>query len=472
MDREPVKVYSSPIQLLAVIAVSIFVIEALIMVLLSYMPHELEEVHILLDSTLLILMLSPVLYFFIFRPLISHINERKKMEAELLKVQKLESLGILAGGIAHDYNNLLTGIMANISLAIQIENPESGAFREKPEGVLLESLLDAEKATLRARDLTQQLITFSKGGAPVKKLVPDIAELLRESVEFALRGSNVNPEFHAPDDLSAVEVDPGQLNQVVQNLLINADQAMPAGGVVRVSAENLTLAHGEVLPLKKGRYIKITVQDQGIGVPGENLPKLFDPYFTTKKTGSGLGLATVYSIVARHGGHIAVDSEVGVGTTFTIYLPASDKKVVREEVPKEASFAEFMGGAGRVLVMDDEELVRNIATRILTQAGYEVKTAVDGFEAIDAYVQARESGTPFDLVIMDLTIPGGLGGKETLTKLLEFDPGVKAIVSSGYSNDPIMDDFAKYGFKGVVVKPFSTVELARAAHEVVGKAEG
>jgi signal transduction histidine kinase/ActR/RegA family two-component response regulator len=395
--------------------------------------------------------------------------DRMRMSEDLMKGQKLESLGILAGGIAHDYNNLLTAIMANISLAAQVENTESRAYKEKPEGVVLESLKDAEKATLQAKELTRQLITFAKGGAPVKALVSDIGELIKGSAGFASRGSNVRCEFSIPDDLYPVEADKGQINQVLQNLIINAEQAMPDGGVIKVKAGNMTVAEDNLLQLKAGEYVKTTLEDQGTGIPRENLSKVFDPYFTTKEAGSGLGLAIAYSIIKTHGGHLSVETELGAGSTFTIYLPASGKKVEKEEPPEVVRVAEARAGGGRVLVMDDDELVRKVVCRVLSKVGFEISSAKSGIEAIEMYTEASSSDRPFDLVIMDLTVPGGLGGKETIEELLDIDPEVKAIVSSGYSTDPVMKDFRKYGFKGAVIKPYNIEELMSVVRKVIAE---
>ena len=398
--------------------------------------------------------------------------DRMRMADELLKGQKLESLGILAGGIAHDYNNLLTAIMANISFATQIEDPEFRVYKEKPEGVVLESLRDAERATLQAKELTAQLITFARGGMPVKELLLEVSELIRDAAGFASRGSNVRCDLFTQDDLWFVEADKSQINQVLQNLIINAEQAMLSGGVIEVRAENITISSDNTLNLTAGKYVKITVKDEGDGIPEENLDKVFDPYFTTKEEGSGLGLAIVSSIIKNHNGRISVDSEVGVGTTFTIYLPASKTRAVKV-APKEAPrVIKPVKDGGRVLVMDDEELVRNVACRILSSAGYETSQVKDGDEAIDAYLEAKLAERPFDLVIMDLTIPGGMGGKETVQGLLEIDPQAKVIVSSGYSHDPIMADFEKYGFCGVISKPYDMNALEVAVDIALSKKDG
>jgi len=386
--------------------------------------------------------------------IIRDVTSNKKIEEERIRSSKLESLGVLAGGIAHDFNNLLTGIIGNASLARMLCNPEDKVYKR---------LTELEDASLRAKDLTQQLLTFAKGGAPIKKTT-SIASLLRDSATFAMRGSNITCDFSIPEDLSPVEVDEGQITQVIHNLIINAEQAMPKGGLIKVSAGNISVSPSTGLPVQDGEYIKITVSDTGIGIPKENLIRIFDPYFTTKEEGSGLGLATVYSIIKNHGGYVTAESESGAGTTFYIYLPASSHK---EIAPEKVVEEEPIHGKGRLLVMDDEEIVRAVAEAILTELGYEVEFALDGASTIEAYKLAKKSGNPFDAVILDLTIPGGMGGKDTIKKLLEIDPTVKAIVSSGYSSDPIMSDFTEYGFSAVIAKPYKVAELSMIVHKVV-----
>jgi len=383
------------------------------------------------------------------------VSEKRKMEEERLKIQKLESIGLLAGGIAHDFNNILTAFMGNISLS---------KLYVKPEDKIFERLEEMEKATLRAMDLTGQLLTFSKGGAPVKKTL-SIPELIKDCAIFSLRGSNVQCEFSFSDDLWPSEIDEGQISQVINNMIINADQAMPEGGEIQVCAENMVVDAKLSLPLQPGRYIKISIQDQGSGIAKERLPRIFDPYFTTKQKGSGLGLATAYSIVDKHDGYIVAESELGVGSTFYIYLPASEKKVPGVKETRTKAFV----GKGRILVMDDEALIRDIADQLLSHMGYDVEFAKDGTEAVKRYQKAMESGKSFDAVIMDLTIPGQMGGKEAVQQLLKIDPEVNAIVSSGYSNDPVMSDFRKYGFKGVVSKPYTIEELGKALQEVLAE---
>ncbi|MFA7348644.1 MAG: PAS domain S-box protein [Desulfurivibrionaceae bacterium] len=375
------------------------------------------------------------------------ISERKRIDEERLRTQKLESLGVLAGGIAHDFNNLLTGILGNLSLA-KANLPETG--------VVAERLAETEKATLRARDLTQQLLTFAKGGAPVKTEA-SLAGLIQDAAGFAVRGTKAVCEYDFAEDLWLAEVDRGQLGQVLQNLVINAVHAMPEGGTIRLAARNLTVGKDE-LSLAPGGYVLITVRDHGLGIPPEHLAKIFDPYFSTKQNGSGLGLAVVYSVIASHAGHVTVESEPGKGTLFSIYLPSAGKSPLAEKPARIAALP--TKGQGKVLVMDDEELIRNVSTAMLRQLGYEAHAANDGEEAITRYLQAQKEGCPFDLVIMDLTVPGGMGGKEAITHLRQIDPRVKAVVSSGYANDPIMASFGEYGFCGVAPKPFSLQELS------------
>ena len=383
------------------------------------------------------------------------ITERRRMEKELLNIQKLESIGTLAGGIAHDFNNILTVILGNISLAEMYTDPDK----------ISERLAEAQKASMQARDLTQQLLTFSRGGAPIKKMT-SVAELLKDLAAFALRGSNVRCEFSIPDDLWPVEVDEGQMNQAISNIVIKADQVMPDGGIIKVRAENETVGAEDALPLHSGAYVKISVEDQGGGIPEADLQRIFDPYFTKDQGGSGLELATSYSIITRHDGYITAESQVGVGTTFHIYLPAYPERVLVEEEPVKEE-EKLITGKGRILVMDDMDFIRELATEMLGNLGYKVTTAIDGAEAIELYKKAKESGQPFDAVIMDLTIPGGMGGKVAIQKLIEIDPEVKAIVSSGYSNDPVMAHFEEYGFKGVITKPYRINELGEILQKVI-----
>jgi PAS domain S-box-containing protein len=383
-------------------------------------------------------------------------TEKKKIEEKLSNAQKLESIGVLAGGIAHDFNNLLSAIIGNISLA-----------RAKRDYSSFERLEDIEEACKRAIGLTQQLLTFSKGGSPVRKST-SIVDLIKQSSIFVTRGSNVRCEFHFARDLWPVYADEGQLNQVINNLVINARQAMPDGGIIRISAENVLAGPTSEGAVSAGNRVKVSVGDAGPGIPPEDVSKIFDPYFTTKEHGSGLGLATIYSIVTRHGGKIDVETEVGSGTTFHVYLPVSDKPL-EDAVP---SAANSPNGKGKILVMDDEKSIRDIAGKMLAHLGYEVTCARDGAEAIDLYKLSIACGKPFDVVIMDLTVPGGMGGKDAMAILKQVDSGIVAIVSSGYSNDPIMADPGKFGFSGVVAKPYTLNSLSNAVHGVLDSPGG
>ena len=383
------------------------------------------------------------------------ITKSKRLEEELIKSCKLESIGLLAGGIAHDFNNILTVIVGGLAL---------GKMYLKKDDHLFEIFKEIEKAVFRARNLTQRLLTFSRGEAPVKKTV-SIDELIQESARFILIGSKVKCRFSISANLWPAEIDEGQINQVINNLIINSIQALPEGGIIDISADNIQVTKDQGLPINEGRYIKISVRDQGKGITQENLPRIFDPYFTTKKKGNGLGLATSYSIIKTHGGHITAKSEVGVGTTFYIYLPASQKEILKKN--KKAPIP--LKGKGKILVMDDDETVIDITIKMLEEIGYEVAFARDGAEALELYKTAGESGHPFNAAIMDLTIPGGMGGKEAVKRLYEIDPGVKAIIASGYANNPVMVEFRKYNFCGAIVKPYQIDELNEVLHEIIGE---
>ncbi|MGO9117208.1 MAG: PAS domain S-box protein [Desulfomonilaceae bacterium] len=388
-----------------------------------------------------------------FRGICRDITERKRAADDLVRMEKLESIGTLAGGIAHDFNNILTSILGNITLGkMSLQSPDKATRR----------LEEAEKAVRNATNLTQQLLTFSRGGSPVKKTA-SILELVSDTCEFATRGSNVRCEFSIPCDIYPVDVDVGQISQVISNLIINAEQAMPKGGVIRVRLENVSVSDGHGLSLKDGKYLKLSIQDRGVGIPAKILPKIFDPYFTTKQKGSGLGLATAYSIVKNHDGLITVESEHGVGTIFHIYLPASEKPTVR----RKDSDRSVVAGEGKILLMDDEETIRDMASEMLSLLGYEVDVARDGEEAVELYCSAKDSGKPYAAVILDLTVPGGMGGRETIRRLMEINPEIRAIVSSGYSRDPIMSNYNVHGFSGVVTKPYSAEELSRTLDLVI-----
>ena len=377
----------------------------------------------------------------------------RQMEEGLLRARKIESLGVLAGGIAHDFNNLLTGILGNISLAKLL----AGAHTK-----VMARLTEAEKACERATALTHQLLIFAKGGGPARQTV-SLVQLLRESVSFALHGAKVRGDLHLTEALWPVDVDAGQINQVLHNVVLNAVQAMPEGGTLTVWAENVVLGLGYTPPLPAGRYIKITVQDHGCGIPKDLLPNIFNPYFTTKEQGSGLGLTTAYAIVAKHEGYMTIESEVGVGTTVVVYLPVSSRPLA----PVPASPGAASTGQGRILVMDDEAMIRDLLQEIPSDFGYHVVCVSDGTEAITTYQRAQEAGQPFAVVILDHTIPGGMGGLETFARLRTLDPQVTALLSSGYANDPVMATFMQYGFSGVITKPYTVQKLQEALQHVL-----
>ncbi len=383
----------------------------------------------------------------------------QKMEEDLQKASKLESVALLAGGIAHDFNNILTAMLGHLSLARATDTPTP------------QVLANIEKACIYATDLTRQLLTFAKGSDPVRRR-ENLAELVEESVRFALHGSRVRCGFDFAAGLWRVELDRGQINQVINNLVINAVQASPEGGVLHVAASNVVVGRDErVATLIPGEYVRLAVRDQGAGISPENLARIFDPYFTTKSSGSGLGLATSYSIVKKHGGLIRVESELGAGTMFTIYLPA----VPKTSSTPEAAAANQEGNqpapktGGRVLFMDDEEILQELVGAMLAHLGYEVACASHGQEAVRLYAEALGTPHAFDVVIVDLTVPGGMGGHETTRCLLEFDSQAKVVVSSGYSNDPIMADFRAHGFSGVIAKPYQMAELGKVLTDVLGR---
>ena len=382
----------------------------------------------------------------------TEITQRKKMEQELIKIQKLESIGVLAGGIAHDFNNNLTAILGSISVARQRLNCDD------PVQVLLKQ---AEIASYQARQLTQQLLTFSKGGKPVKKVI-DLKQLIPESVLLAVMGSSVETIFHIDSDLLCIEADEGQIHQVINNIVINGIQAMPEGGEMTIEAKNVSILPETFWQMEPGNYVEISFSDEGMGIPEKFLSKVFDPYFTTKQKGSGLGLATSYSILKKHHGHIIVDSNLGEGTTFTFFLPASNQPHFNTEpVPS------VIHGQGKILLLDDEKVVREVAEIILEELGYSVTSVCEGQKAVDVYLKHLKIDEPFDAVIMDLTIRGGMGGITAVKLILEADPDAKVIVSSGYSNDPVLADPEKYGFMGMIAKPYELEEVGRKLKEIL-----
>ena len=387
---------------------------------------------------------------------VNDLTARRDAEVEQLRLQKLEAIGTLAGGLAHDFNNLLQAVFGYVALAkTELADP-------KQAGELLE---EAERAMTQAVNLTSQLLTFAKGGAP-KKAPLALGRVIDNATRFALSGSATTCDLQVATDLATVEADEGQIVQVIQNLLLNASQAMNQAGTVTVSAENTTLRRGELPSLPAGGgFVRLRVRDHGRGIPAEHLARVFDPYFTTKSNGSGLGLATSHSIVKRHGGAITVSSSPGMGTAFDVYLPASsatpgDKLAAGSSVAPPARPA-------RVLVMDDEQLVRDVAGRMVRLLGYDVTCTASGQEAIDAVRAGLQSGNPVDVVILDLTVKGGLGGEETIKVLRQIAPAIRAVVSSGYSDRPVFSDFKAFGFDACLSKPYTLAALRQTLAMVV-----
>ncbi|QTA93018.1 ATP-binding protein [Desulfonema magnum] len=381
-----------------------------------------------------------------------HEKEKKRFEEQLRQSQKMEAIGTLAGGIAHDFNNMLGIITGNISYVLS---------RLNKDDELYEVLTDIQESSKQAQGLTNQLLTFSKGGAPVKK-VADINKIIRDAAIFSIRGAASKCIFNLSEDLWPVEVDEGQINQVVNNLVINANQAMPNGGAIAICTENVTIESESGIPLPSGRYVKIVIEDQGIGIPEKHLLNIFEPYFTTKQKGSGLGLTTTYSIIKKHEGYITVYSEIEKGTVFNIYLPTSLNDFKEPKDQKEAKHK----GQGKILVMDDQEPILKMVGRMLKSMGYKTAFSADGSQAIKMYKKAQTTEDAFDAVILDLTVPGGMGGLKTIIELLKIDSNVKAIASSGYSNDPIMSNYEDYGFCGIVPKPYTKSQLAEILNNI------
>ena len=390
--------------------------------------------------------------------IVRDITERKQAQEALQKIEKLNSVGTLAEGIAHDFNNILTGLFGNISLAKEDIPKDHPAFNP---------LEEAENSMNRAIRLTGQLLTFARGGAPVTERIR-LENLIEDVVRFDLSGSNVKLVFKPVGDLWLAEADKGQIQQVFSNLTINARQAMPDGGHLYIELENADIIKSPVPGLVQGKYIRITVSDEGTGIDPKHLDRIFDPYFSTKQAGSGLGLATTHSIIHQHGGCLNVNSQLGKGTTFTLYLPASKSQQLPETKRPKAKRRDIEQSA-RILVMDDEEMIRDLVTEMLERSGYPVETSDDGRQAIEMYKQALDAGNPFDVVIMDLTIPGGIGGKEAIKEILKIHPEARVIVSSGYANDPVMANYAAYGFYGIIAKPYTRSKLLEVLRRVLGK---
>lgn len=386
------------------------------------------------------------------------VTHEQKMTEEFLKIRKLESVGVLAGGIAHDFNNILAAILGNIELA--------GYRIAKGDAETTELLSNAKKATTRATKLTGQLLTFAKGGDPIKEET-SLPKLITESADFVTHGSKIKCSYRFPEQLWKVDVDSGQISQVIQNIIINAKQAMPGGGTVTVECANVPDAATEaLLSVDRGNYVRVTIQDTGVGIPKEIIDKIFDPYFTTKQEGSGLGLAICHSIINKHDGHITAESIPGKGTKFRIYLPAASSHADLKQTQKPKIKPAVK--AARIMLMDDEEMIRNLVQSQLIKLGHEPVLATDGEQAINKYQELQDIGQPIDLVIMDLTIPGGMGGQEAAQKLLLLDPSAKIIVASGYSNDPVMAHYQDHGFCAAIAKPFDLKELSHAISSALG----
>lgn len=386
------------------------------------------------------------------------ISEKRRFEEERDKIQKLDSLGVLAGGIAHDFNNILMVILGNLSLFMH---------RNQLTGKDLQLVSESEKGVERAKALANQLLTFAKGGNPIRT-TEKIEQIIRDTTGFVLAGSDILGIYDIPDDIWPVDVDRNQISQVIENLVINAKLAMKDGGRITISAVNRRVEKGEIPDMSGGRYVRISVADEGVGIAPENLRKIFDPFFTTRKTGNGLGLSIVFSIMKKHNGHVSVESEPGVGTVFHLWLPASTSQPKSESV-RESTLPK---GNGSILVMDDDEFVLKISRNMLRHLGYQCRTVRDGREVLDLFTGKPDGETPrYDAVILDLTIPGGMGGRETIKRLLEIDPDVVGIVASGYSNDPVMTEYKTHGFRAKVSKPFTLEELGLVLRDALQTAD-
>ena len=376
------------------------------------------------------------------------------LQLHISQTQKLESIGVLAGGIAHNFNNLLVSILGNIDLALA-----DLASKDIPR-----LLSEAKRASLKAQGLTQQLLTFSEGGQPIKNEA-SIRHIIEDAAGMVLRESNVTCEYSMQEDLCKVEVDSRQISQVVQNIVMNAKEAMPNGGKILITCGNHSNDRYQIVSLPRGEYVKISIKDNGIGIPKNYIGNIFDPYFSTKQQGSGLGLSLSYSIVAKHGGRIFAESRQGEGTIFTFYLPAlGQKEQIGETLaPRKKDNVQY-----RILVMDDEEIVRDVVKGMLEHLGHHTICAADGEQAVEKYKRAKNSDAPIDLIIMDLTIPRGMGGKEAVKEILAINPEAKVLVSSGYSTDPIMANYREYGFSGAMAKPYQLEDLMKIIDQILG----
>ena len=373
------------------------------------------------------------------------ITDRIRAEEILRTAQKLESLGLLAGGIAHDFNNLMGGIFGYIDMASEATK----------EAKVTSYLSKAMNTIERARALTGQLLTFAKGGAPIQK-IDNLFPFVEETAKFALSGANVSCQFDVQDDLWACNFDKNQFGQVIDNLIINAQQAMPVGGTIELTARNIALAEKEHPLLLNGNYVKICVKDTGVGIPKEHISKIFDPFFTTKAKGHGLGLATCYSIINRHGGCIDVESDPGKGSTFKVYLPASTESAT--SVNENA--AKMHRGNGTFLIMDDEEVMRDTIKDMLESLGYSVVSKENGKDAIDFFASEIKANRKITAMIFDLTVPGGMGGKAAIEEIRKTNTDIPGFVASGYADDPVMKNPTEYGFMASICKPFRKSELS------------
>jgi CheY-like chemotaxis protein len=379
------------------------------------------------------------------------------MQSEILKNAKLESVGVLAGGIAHDFNNILSVLLGNIQLAKM----------KLARGDNISKYLNALEDTIgRATGLTQQLLTFSKGGAPVVK-TSSINDLVKDTIPFTLSGSNVNHKLDLAENINTVDIDENQIGQVLTNIVINAIQAMPEGGHLMVSTRNVSIDEQHpVGTLKSGQYVAVSIKDTGIGIPQKIINKIFDPFYSTKATGSGLGLATCYSIINKHSGYITVESVPGEGANFTFYLPASIKAVSKErQTAIQKTFS------GRVLLLDDQPAVRDFMKSLLTELGLKVDTAESGKETMLKYEEGVRTKHPYDLLLLDLTIPGGIGGKEVITQIRAIDEDVKSIAYSGYADDPVISDPKRFGFNESLSKPVNINKLAKILNNLFGNSD-
>ena len=392
--------------------------------------------------------------------IIRDISDRLTARESLEKAGKLDAIAALSGGIAHDYNNLLTAIIGNITLAQTHLNPKDKPFR------LLGHALVASKT---AKNLTQKLITFSKGGSPHKEIAA-ADRLVKSATDFTLSGSNIKCNYNFSPDIRLIDVDPSQIGQAIHNVVMNARESMQEGGVIYVTASNINLTD-EVPTLVAGHYVKVSIADQGSGIPEKEFDRIFDPYYSTKEMGNtrgtGLGLSICRSIIRKHGGEVTVESQMGMGTTMHLYLPAANPESLAQTPGDKPNETAPIFGEGKILVMDDDQMIRELAGEILWHLGYEVEFARNGDEAVALYSRSMKTTRPFDAVILDLTVRGGMGGKEAIQKLIDIDPDIKGIVSSGYSDDPGMTDYKQHGFSGVVAKPYTLEELGGKLSQVL-----